>query len=125
MRKVIFSLLVSALTICCFLAQANAELSSAEKDFLIQNQVSQDDINIIPKLSKETQANISAWIGNKDLKEMASFKNSRNYYKQLLQLEPTARIPAPPADWDVSYLTEAEFRHYADILSAPGHIFGK
>jgi hypothetical protein len=119
MKKAILSLVISTLMACSFLTQANAELSSADKDFLIQQcQVSQADIDIIPKLSQETQTKISAWITAKDCEKLVSFKTTRNFYRQLLQLKPDEQLPFPPAGWNGNYLTEDEFGHYSKILTS-------
>jgi len=134
MKKIIFSLAISTLMACCFLTQANAELSSADKEFLLkQCQVSQEDIDIIPNLKKEVQDKISTWIVSKDCEKLAPFKISRDYYRQLLRLEPAAPVPFPPPQgWHTDYLTDKEYENYGDILSDPKHmgdafdkVFGK
>jgi len=71
MKNTVLCLVVFVLIACCFLSRANAELSSADKEFLIQQcQISQADIDIIPKLSQETQTKISAWIAARDCKAL-------------------------------------------------------
>jgi hypothetical protein len=116
MKNLFVCLAIFGLTISCFLPKANAELSTAEKDFLIQNQVSQDDIDVIPKLKKDAQAKISAWIAAKDLKELGFFINSRNHCKKLFQAKFGDPIPMSPAGWNIDYLTDEEYKRYVEIL---------
>jgi hypothetical protein len=119
MKKIIFILAIFTLMLCCFLPKVNAELSSADKEFLLkQCQVLQEDIDVIPKLERATQAKISGWIAAKDCQKLAPFKESRSYYRQLLKLEPNEKLPKGPLGWDFVYLTDAEYLAYVDLLQS-------
>jgi len=116
MRKLILPMVVITLLACSFPIRANAELSATDKDFLLnQCQVSQEDIDVIPKLSKETQANISALIATKDPKQLIPFKNTRDYYRKLLQLKPKEPLPFTPYGMDKSYFTDEEYANWQKI----------
>jgi uncharacterized membrane protein len=89
-------------------------LTAEDIEFLTkQCQVAQVDVDIIPQLQKEGQADISKWAAAKDCKKLTPFKATRNYYRQL---KPGARLPMPPAGWSFEYLTEEEFLRYSEIL---------
>ena len=117
MKKMILFLAVFTLSVYYFLPRANAELSDADKNFLLnQCQVSQADIDIIPKLDKDTQAKISAWIAAKDCNELVSFKETRDYYRRVLKLKPGESLPHAPSRLNWDYVTNDEFVNYANIL---------
>jgi hypothetical protein len=122
MKKIIFFLVVFALMVNFIPSQANAEFSGLDKEFLKkQCQVSQDDVDVVLSLKKEVQDKITSWITAKDCEKIVPFKVSRNYYKQLLRLEPTAPIPQPPEGWHTDYLTDKEYDNYTSILADPKH----
>jgi len=108
--KYIPSIVVCALILCCPLVRANAD-SSANTQLLSQCKVPQADIDIIGKLSSDTQALITSWT---TCSQATPFKASRAYYKQL---KPNTKIPLPPAGWDTEFLTDDEFVKYADLIA--------
>jgi hypothetical protein len=89
-------------------------LTAQDVEFLTkQCQVPQADIDIIPQLQKDGQAEISKWVAAKDCKKLTPFKDSRKYYRQLKFNE---RLTLPPPGWNYIYLTVDEFLRYNDIL---------
>lgn len=118
MKKMVFFLAVFALMTGYLPARAHAELSAADKEFLLlQCQVPQEDVEVFPKLDKSTQAKILGYVAAKDCQKLASYKESRNFYRQLLQLKPDAKMPKPPPGWDFTALTDEEYLNYVDILN--------
>ena len=117
MKRILIGSLVIA-AVCCLLPRANAELSSADKEYLIQHQVSQEDTDIIPKLKPATQAKISAWIASQDETELIRFKVSRDYCRELYKTklgEAVPEAPTTPIAWSVDYLTTEELHHFAEV----------
>jgi hypothetical protein len=90
------------------------KLTVEEKDYLIkQCLIDSSDLDIIPELSHDTQAKVLTWVSARDCSKFASLKASRNYYKNL---KPDAIIPLTPAGWNISWLTDKEFKRYLEIL---------
>jgi hypothetical protein len=90
------------------------KLTAEEKDFLIkQCLIDSSDLEIIPELSHDTQAQVLNRVAARDCSKFASLKASRNYYKSL---KPGAKIPLAPAGWNISWLTDKEFQRYLEIL---------
>ncbi len=116
MKKIVFCLVVFAFMVCWPLAGANAELSNTDIEFLKQCGVQQTDIDIIPKLDKETQAEMYAWIAARDCSKLEPFKASRN---QLRATRPNTRPPAAPEGFSLDYFTDAEFKYYLELLRIP------
>jgi hypothetical protein len=114
MGKKVFCLIVMAMILCWPHVRADAELSSADKDFLVQCQVSEEDIEMIPKLMQEVQNELSALIATRDCMKIAPFKNTRDYYGQL---KPRTNLPRrKPFKFVGDYLTDDEWAHYQDLL---------
>ena len=121
MKKIILLLAVLALSTSYSLRQASAEISVADKEFLLQQcQIFQDDVDVIAKLSEKTQQVILAAIAARDSAGFSSFKNTRNYYKFLLQIgaDSAMPFPHPPEGWNGDYLTADELKHYDEILKS-------
>jgi hypothetical protein len=118
MKKIVFFLAVFALMAGHLPALAQAELSAADKEFLLQQcQVPQEDVDVFPKLDKRTQTGILGYIIAKDCQKLVPYKESRNFYRHLLQLKPDEKMPKLPPRWDFAALTEEEFLNYVDILN--------
>lgn len=118
MRKIIWGYFLVVAMGLFFVPAARAELSAADKAFLTgQCQISQEDVDIIPKLSQKAQDKIAAWIAAKDTKEAAIYKNSRDYYRILCNLKPDDKYPLVSAPgWHDMYLTGDEYENYLKIL---------
>ena len=127
MRKTGFCLIAAGLALAlagvvCF-AQANggetpapppAKLTAADAQFLTdQCKIGQPDIDVIPKLSADTQQKLQSLTSRRDCTLLQPFIASRNYFRQL---KPKAAIPLAPAGWSIDYLTTDEFHHFADIM---------
>ena len=127
-RSVFFvQLLILALASAVCFSQANggetpaappARLTAADTRFLTdQCKIGQPDIDVIPKLSPTAQKNLLARIAQRDCTLLQPFIASRNYFRQL---KPNTVVPLTPAGWNVSYMTDEEFKQYLKILdSAP------
>jgi len=90
------------------------ELSTQKTNFLTnQCSIDQNDVNVILKLREQTKMNLFAWIDKRDYNLLKSFKDSRNYYRQLQYGKP---IPLSPAGWSISYFTDEDYRRYLDML---------
>lgn len=115
MKKIALVLLLSLPSLFCALQNANAELSQADKEFLVkQCQIAQDDVDIISKLKPEIQNKIASFVAAKDCQSLTVFKNSRDYYRKVKQLKPTDVFPMPPK-WDSNYLTEEEQKNFTAV----------
>lgn len=119
-------LVLTVASVVCF-AQVNggktpvtppAKLTTADTQFLTdQCKIGQSDIDVIPKLSADTQQSLLSRIAQRNCALLQPFIASRNY---LRQLKPNTVIPLTPPGWNVSYMTDEEFRQYLKILdSAP------
>jgi len=88
-----------------------------DKEFLTNEcHIAQEDIDIIPKLSKDVQFNISNWVAAKDCKKLVPFANSRDNCRQLKPLKPGDPLPKMKPGWSYLYVTEDEWKHYYEIL---------
>ncbi|HEY1209821.1 MAG TPA: hypothetical protein VGE85_10665 [Terracidiphilus sp.] len=131
MKKIGFiafvALLVLALASVVCYAQTNvgktpaappAKLTAADIQFLTnQCKIGQPDIDVIPKLSANTQQDLLSRIAQRDCALLQPFIASRNYYRQL---KPNTEIPLAPVGWGLPYLTADEYQRYLKILdSAP------
>ncbi|MGA2634188.1 MAG: hypothetical protein ABSF16_08140 [Terracidiphilus sp.] len=89
-------------------------LTAADVQFLSgQCNIGQPDIDVIPKLSEDTQQKLQSLISRRDCALLQPYIASRNYYRQLM---PKMAIPRAPAGWNIAYLTKDELQHYADIM---------
>jgi hypothetical protein len=90
-------------------------LTSQDFEFLTkQCLIDQADVDVIPQLTQEGKGPIFSAINNKDCKQLAPFKASREYFKQL---KPKTKLPMPPNGWDTNYLTDKEFEQYTEIIA--------
>jgi hypothetical protein len=90
------------------------ELTAEEIDFLTkQCLIDRADVDMIKQLSNNVQANILTWTAAKDCTKFAPFKASRAYYRKLGY---DKVVPLPPVGWNISYLTNEEYKRYIDIL---------
>jgi len=120
MRKIMTVVAVVFGMAVFFAPQARAEFSAADKDFLwLKCQIFKDDLAVIPSLSKEVQAQISAWVATKDAGKFESFRNTRNYYKFMIKIKPGEEMPFSrvPTGWDEAYLLPDEISGYNKILA--------
>jgi hypothetical protein len=69
---------------------------------------------MVPRLIQSAQDNIVRWIAAHDTRKLIPFKETRDFYRKLLQ-QP-GKLPHPPATWDYDYLTEEEFLNYSNML---------
>ncbi|MGD0279644.1 MAG: hypothetical protein ABSC11_10090 [Smithella sp.] len=91
------------------------KLTADEKDYLTkQCLIDSSDLDIIPELSHDSQAQVLNWVTARDCSKFASFKTSREYYRKL---RIDAVVPLPPVGWSLSWLTDKEYQHYLDILN--------
>ncbi len=109
MRKIGFvlsvPLLILALASAVCFAQANggetpapppAKLTAADTQFLTdQCKIGQPDIDVIPKLSPDTQQKLQSLTSRRDCTLLQPFIASRNYFRQL---KPNTAIPLAPVD---------------------------
>jgi ankyrin repeat protein len=89
-------------------------LTVADQKFLITEcKIEQSDIDVISKLDADTQKMLLSRITMRNCSLFNSFTASRKYFRQL---KPNVALPTPPADWDISYLTDEEIKQYEKIL---------
>lgn len=115
-------ILITIMFIIClvnvsYAENAEPELKAQDIDFLTkQCQIEQADVDVIPHLYKPMKMEMISRIDRRDCKLFEKFKISRAYFKQMKQLKPKSAIPLAPAGWDISHLTEEEFKQYIEIL---------
>ncbi len=91
------------------------QLSPAQKEMLAnQGGVLPADVEVIMQLNEKVQAKFVRWLANNDFKKLVPFKNSRIYYRKLL--EKPGLVPLPLPGWNGDYLTPEEFCNYTNIL---------
>lgn len=91
-----------------------AKLTTADTQFLDQCKIGQPDVDVIPKLSADTQRNLQSIISRRDCTLLQPFIASRSYFRKL---DVKKEIPLPPVGWSINYLTEIEYQQYLDILN--------
>lgn len=85
--------------------------------------IDQADIDVISKLNAKVQDELLSIIAKRDCELLKTFKNSRNFARQLNKIVPpypeSINLPKVSQPWSVKYLTEKELDHYLDLSRIP------
>lgn len=116
--KLIPSMAVAALLLCCPLMQARAEFSAEDSLWMTQTcKVLDADVKVIDKLESQVQADLTQLVQRRDCKSLDSFKNSRDYMRKM---KAANKISKPsPSGWNLDYITNEELSLYIRLSSQP------